>query len=198
MSVAEEVNPAAKTESASKPSIAATRNTPRVPRSGATDRAQGGPVEAVAAQLFGAVGVRYAADLASAFAHAFPQAASADRVWDEAPFGSGGSADLDITIDETGHIVDTEIAGAPSVALRRGVERTLALLLPRAFTSAGAHTRVRVTARVTRDDVHDGLHGDVFALSGGSFAGRIGTAFFALPSGKGPGRRVDVELVLMP
>jgi len=44
--------------------------------------------------------------------------------------------------------------------------------------------------------------GDVFALSGGSFAGEVGMAFFALPAGPGPGtapgRRVDVELRLVP
>jgi hypothetical protein len=152
----------------------------------------------VSAPLFGAVGVRYATDLASAFAHAFPQAASADPVWLEAPFGSAGSVELDLTLDEAGQIVESTIEGAPSAALRRGVERTLALLVPRAFTSPGAQTRLRATARVTRDDVHDGLHGDVFALSGGSFVGRTGTAFFALPPGTGPGRRVDVDLVLMP
>jgi hypothetical protein len=58
-------------------------------------------------------------------------------------------------------------------------------------------TRIRVSARVTRDDVHDGLHGDVFALSGGSFVGDLGSAFFALPPSAGPGRRVDVELRLL-
>ena len=42
-----------------------------------------------------------------------------------------------------------------------------------------------------------GLHGDVFALSGGSFSGEVGTAFFALPAAGG-GRRVDVELRLVP
>ena len=46
-------------------------------------------------------------------------------------------------------------------------------------------------------DVHDGLHGDVFALSGGSFSGDVGTAFFARP-GPGGGRRVDVEVRLLP
>ena len=44
--------------------------------------------------------------------------------------------------------------------------------------------------------MHDGLHGDVFALSGGSFAGAVGTAFFALPGS--PGRRIDLELRLIP
>jgi hypothetical protein len=48
-----------------------------------------------------------------------------------------------------------------------------------------------------KDDVHDGLHGDVFALSGGSFSGEVGTAFFALPAAGG-GRRIDVELRLVP
>jgi hypothetical protein len=50
---------------------------------------------------------------------------------------------------------------------------------------------------VQRDVVHDGLHGDVFALSGGSFSGDVGTAFFALPGTAGAGRRVDVELRLV-
>ncbi|MGA2449325.1 MAG: hypothetical protein ABTD50_11645 [Polyangiaceae bacterium] len=153
---------------------------------------------APAAPLFGAVGVRYAVDLATAFAHAFPQAASADPGWLEVPFGNAGSAELELTLDEDGHIVEADLAGAPSVPLRRGVERTLALLGPRAFTASGAQTKLRASAKVTRDAVHDGLHGDVFALSGGSFAGRTATAFFALPPGAGPGRRVDVEFVLLP
>ncbi len=113
-------------------------------------------------------------------------------------FGTAGAVDIEVLIDENGHVVDSRIEGAPSAALRRGVERTLALLEPRAFTSSGPLTKLRATARVARDDVHDGLHGDVFALSGGSFAGRTGTAFFALPPGSGPGRRVDVEFVLAP
>jgi hypothetical protein len=57
---------------------------------------------------------------------------------------------------------------------------------------------MRVTARLSRDDVHDGLHGDVFALSGGSFAGDVGNAFFALPPKDGPGRRLDLEVRLLP
>ena len=165
---------------------------------GGRGHAQLGSGEALGAPLFGAVGVRYAADLATAFAHAFPQAASADALWLEAPFGSAGTLDLELTLDEGGHIVESDFAGTPTVALRRGVERTLALLVPRVFTAGGVQTRLRVRAQVTRDDVHDGLHGDVFALSGGSFVGRTGTAFFALPPGTGPGRRVDVEFALMP
>ena len=49
-----------------------------------------------------------------------------------------------------------------------------------------------------RDDVHDGLHGDVFALSAGSFSGEVGTAFVALPASVGAGRRVDIEVRLIP
>ena len=146
--------------------------------------------------LFGAVGVRYATDLATTFTRGFPQAASADPVWGSVPIGSAGTADVTLTLDESGHLVGSTVAGAPSSALRRGIERTLALLGPRAFTARGAATRLRVTAHVGRDDVHDGLHGDVFALSGGSFTGDVGTAFFALPGA--PGRRIDVELRLLP
>ena len=169
------------------------RASSRIAGSGEHTRA----VSADGSDLFGAVGVRYAADLATAFAHAFPQAASADPVWLDVPFGFAGSVDVDVMLDETGHVVDSFVHGAPSDALRRGVERTLALLSPRVFTSAAAKTTLRLTARVAQDIVHDGLHGDVFALSGGSFAGRTGTAFFALPPAKGPGRRIDVSLNLM-
>jgi hypothetical protein len=148
--------------------------------------------------LFGAVGVRYATDLATTFTRAFPQAASADGVWNTTALGSAGTADLTLVLDDSGHLVSHVIGGAPSPALRRGIERTLLLMGPRAFTARGADTRLRITARVTSDVVHDGLHGDVFALSGGSFSGDVGTAFFALPGAGGPGRRIDVELRLLP
>jgi hypothetical protein len=148
--------------------------------------------------LFGAVGLRYATDLATTFTRAFPQAASADAIWNSAGFGSAGTADLTLVLDDTGHLASHAIGGTPSPALRRGIERTLLLLGPRAFTARGATTRLRVTARVTSDVVHDGLHGDVFALSGGSFSGDLGTAFFALPGAGGAGRRIDVELRLLP
>lgn len=137
-------------------------------------------------------------DLATTFTRAFPQAASADPVWSSVAFGSAGRAELSMLIDDEGHLTSTEIAGAPSAALRRSIEHTLVLLEPRAFTARGALTRLRITAHVSRDDVHDGLHGDVFALSAGSFTGEVGSAFFALPGGGGPGRRVDVEVRLLP
>jgi hypothetical protein len=147
--------------------------------------------------VFGAVGVRFATDLATTFTRAFPQAASADSLWASASFGDAGSADVTLVLDEEGHLTSHTIGGSPSSALRRGIERTLALLRPRAFTARGAVTKLRVTARVARNDVHDGLHGDVFALSGGSFSGNVGTAFFALPA-PDAGRRIDVELRLLP
>ncbi|HTB76853.1 MAG TPA: hypothetical protein VK762_26590 [Polyangiaceae bacterium] len=149
--------------------------------------------------LFGAVGVRFASDLATTFTRAFPQAASADPLWSAAPFGAASSAELTLVLDDEGHLARTTVSGSPSPALRRGIDRTLALLgTGRAFTAHGAVTRIRLSSRVSRDDVHDGLHGDVFALSGGSFSGDVGNAFFALPPAAGPGRRIDVELRLLP
>jgi hypothetical protein len=147
---------------------------------------------------FGAAGVRYATDLPTTFTRSFPQAASADPAWASAPYGSAGSATVSLVIDENGRLTSSAILGSPSSALRRGIERTIALIEPRAFTASAAITRLRVNARVARDDVHDGLHGEVFAVSGGSFAKDVGSAFFALPSAAGSGRRVDVEVRLLP
>lgn len=159
--------------------------------------ANASPGGAPAPALYGAVGVRFATDLATTFTRAFPQAASADPIWSTSSIGSAGTADVTLLLDEEGHIAGSRIEGAPSPALRRGIDRTLALLSPRTFTAMRPATRLRVTARVARDEVHDGLHGDVFALSGGSFSGDTGTAFFALPA-SGGGRRIDVELRLLP
>jgi hypothetical protein len=144
------------------------------------------------------VGVRYATDLATTFTRGFPQAASADTIWSSAPFGPAGTAEVTLVIDDSGRLTSSSIGGAPSAALRQGIQRTLVMLGPRTFTSRGAVTKLRVTARVSPNDVHDGLHGDVFALglSGGSFSGNAGTAFFALPGASA--RRVDVELRLVP
>jgi hypothetical protein len=151
------------------------------------------------AALFGAVGARFAMDLATGLTRAFPQAASADPIWLRAPIGSAGSAEVVLGLDEDGRLSTVSVLGAPSPALRRGLQRALALLQPRPFTAHAPVTKLRVTARVSRDELHDGLHGDVFALSGGSFAGDVGTAFFALPPRDGEsGRRVDIELRLLP
>jgi hypothetical protein len=166
----------------------------------ATPGAPGAAAPPSTPTLFGAVGVRYATDLANTFTRGFPQAASADPIWHDAPFGPAGTAVVTITIDEAGHVTSSQIGGSPSPALRRGIERTLSLLAPRTFTARGAVTRLRVTARVSANTVHDGLHGDVFALglSGAAFAGDGGTAFFALPGSAATARRVDLELRLTP
>ena len=74
-----------------------------------------------------------------------------------------------------------------------GIQRTLALIRGRAFTARGATTRLRVTGRVSPDEVHDGFHGDVFAI-GRSFTAREGSAFFALAIG----RRVDIRISELP
>jgi hypothetical protein len=148
--------------------------------------------------LFGAVGVRFATDLATTFTRAFPQAGSADPTWSTVSFGSAGHAELTLVLDDEGHLAKSDLAGSPSPALRRSIERTLVLLGPRTFTARGAVTRLSVAAHVSRDDIHDSFHGDVFALSAGSFSGEVGTAFFALPPAAGPGRRVDVEVRLLP
>jgi len=158
----------------------------------------GADASAGAATLFGAAGVRFAADLATTFTRAFPQAASADPLWLAASLGDAGTADVTLALDDEGRLENSAIGGAPSAALRRGIERTLSLLASRAFTARAAVTKLRVSAHVARDDRHDGLHGDVFALSGGSFSGEVGSAFFALPSGAGAGRRIDVDVRLMP
>jgi hypothetical protein len=147
---------------------------------------------------FGAVGVRFATDLATTFTRAFPQAGSAEPIWYSAPFGSAGRAEVSFVLNDEGGLVSTEVTGSPSPALRRSIDRTLLLLAPRTFTARGAVTRLNIAAHVSRDAVHDGMHGDVFALSAGSFSGDVGTAFFALPPASGPGRRVDVEVRLMP
>ena len=177
---------------------APTPPTPPTPGAGAKAIAAPGSSAASAASapsLFGAVGVRYAVDLATTFTRAFPQAGSADPIWNTVPLGSAGTADVTLVLDDSGHLVSHTIDGSPSPALRRGIDRALILLQSRAFTAKGAVTKLRITARVSSNDVHDGLHGDVFALSGGSFAGAVGTAFFALPGT--PGRRIDLELRMM-
>lgn len=178
-----------------RPTVPAARSTRAT--DGAPSGTDGSSESASPTTLFGAVGVRFAADLPTTFTRMFPQAASADPAWNEAAFGSAGTAEVTLVIDDAGHLVSTTVAGAPSRALRQGIDRTLAGLRSRTFTARAATTKLRVSARVQRDDVHDGLHGDVFALSGGSFAGDVGTAFFALP-GAGAGRRVDVELRVVP
>jgi hypothetical protein len=134
------------------------------------------------------VGERGSVDLATAFTRGFPQASSADPVWQTVPFGSAGSVDVTLAIDGTGNLVDVRVSGG-SPALVRGIHRTVALLRARSFTAAKASTRLHIVATVSQDQVHDGLHGDVFAI-GGSFSGSEGSGFFALAIG----RRIDVRV----
>jgi outer membrane biosynthesis protein TonB len=151
--------------------------------------AEGDTGSAPTPALYGAVGERSATDLATAFTRGFPQAASADPIWRAAPLGSAGEADIVLTLDDAGHIEDTQVLGSPSPALTSAVRRTLALIKGRPFVAKGKVTKLHLVASVSADAVHDGLHGDVFAI-GGSFAGGEGSAFFALAIG----RRIDVRV----
>lgn len=133
--------------------------------------------------LYGAVGDRSAADVSLAFTRAFPQAASADPLWRTAALGSAGEIDIVLTLDDAGHLEGTQVLGAPTPALSSAVRRTLALIKGRAFIAKGKTTKLHLVATVSADAVHDGLHGDVFAVGASP-----GSAFFALAIG----RRIDV------
>ena len=170
---------------------AATRGAarPRAASAGTASPTGDGAGDGERPASFGAAGDRSAADLASAFTRGFPQAASADPLWLAAPLGSAGSVEVTLTIDASGALVDTRSTGAPGDALAAGVRRTLALIRARSFVAEGKETRLRVTATVAEDQVHDGLHGEVFAI-GGSFDRGAGNGFFALAVG----RRIDVRV----
>jgi hypothetical protein len=138
---------------------------------------------------FGATNERASIDLATAFTRGFPQAASADPAWASSPYGSAGEATVVLEIDDAGALISSRVDGTPSAAFRSGLARTLALIHTRAFTASHRVTRLHVTARVSPDLAHDGLHGDVFAI-GGSFDAWQGSAFFALAIG----RRIDLKV----
>ncbi len=146
-------------------------------------------IQAGSASLYGALGDRSAVDLATAFTRGFPHAASEDAAWRTAPLGNAGEADVFLILDESGHLESSRLDGATSPALTSGIRRTLALVAGRTFTARGKKTRLRVSATISSDSVHDGLHGDVFAI-GGSFAADEGRAFFALAIG----RRIDIRV----
>lgn len=151
----------------------------------------GAPGSAGTSALFGAVGDRSATDLARAFTRDFPQAASGDPVWRSAPLGSAGEATLVLTLDDSGHIADVQVLGAPGGPLGQGIRRTITLIKGRPFVARSKVTKLQLVATVSADTVHDGLHGDVFAI-GGSFAEGEGAAFFAL----NVGRRIDLRVRL--
>lgn len=148
---------------------------------------EGGPGTSSAAALYGAVGDRSAAELTAVFTRAFPQAASADPLWKSAALGSAGSATVVVTLGESGNVEDAQVLGAPSAALASAVRRTLSLIKGRPFVAKGRVTKIEVSATVTPDSVHDGLHGDVFAI--GSSVDGNASAFFALAMG----RRIDAR-----
>lgn len=142
------------------------------------------------AGLFGAVGDRAAADLATAFVRGFPQVASVDPAWAQVPFGPLARAVIELQLSEEGRIESHRVIAAPA-PLDRALARTVGLIKGRKFTSRGAKTKLVLECVVSSDTVHDGLHGEVFAV-GASFVGKTGNAFFALASG----RRVDIDVSL--
>ena len=149
----------------------------------------GAPGSTGSSALFGAVGDRSAADLPRAFTRDFPQAASGDPIWRSAPLGPAGEATVVLTLDDTGHIADVQVIGSPGGPLAQGIRRTMTLIKSRPFVARGKVTKLRIVATISADSVHDGLHGDVFAI-GGSFAEGEGAAFFAL----NVGRRIDLHV----
>lgn len=138
---------------------------------------------------FGATGDRSATDLLTAITHGFAQGASGDPAWRSAPLGSAGDATLTITLGEDGHIESTAISGNPSAALSSGIHRTMALIKGRPFVAKGKVTKLRVSATVSNDAVHDNSGSDVFAI-GRSVAGGEGHGWFALSVG----RRIDLRV----
>ncbi len=152
-------------------------------------RTDGAPGSTGSSALFGAVGDRSATDLSRAFTRDFPQAASGDTIWRTAPLGGAGEATVTLTLDDTGHIADVQVSGSPSGPLAQGIRRTMTLIKGRPFVAEHKVTKLRIVATISADSVHDGLHGDVFAI-GGSFAEGEGSAFFAL----NVGRRIDLRV----
>lgn len=152
-------------------------------------KTEGAPGSSGPTALFGAVGDRSAADLSRAFTRDFPQAASGDPIWRSPPLGTAGDATVVLTLDDAGHIADVQVIGNPSGPLAQGIRRTMTLIKGRPFVARGKITKLSITATISADTVHDGLHGDVFAI-GGSFAEGEGAAFFAL----NVGRRIDVRV----
>lgn len=185
---APEAQPVKAPEKAEGPGKSAPPPPAARPPSGGGGEQGGG--QSVNAGLFGAVGDRAAADLATAFVRGFPQVASVDPAWGHVPFGALASAVIELQLTEEGKIESHRVLSAPA-PLDRALERTVGLLKGRKFTSRGAKTKLVLRCVVSSDTVHDGLHGEVFAV-GASFVGKTGNAFFALASG----RRVDVDVSL--
>lgn len=190
-------NPPPAAEATAEPALVAPRDDgasshrrpPRPPRHAEAPAAAAPGTGGTDTATFGAVGDRSAIDVATAFTRGFPQAASADAAWTGAAFGPAGSVDVTLVIDESGALIDSQVRGTTSPALGAGVRRTLALIRARSFVATRRETHLRITATVSPDQVHDGLHGEVFAI-GGSFDHGEGSGFFALAVG----RRIDVKV----
>ncbi len=165
-------------------------------RPGATGaKSSEGKGEGGEAGVFGAVGERGAVDLATAFTRQFPQASSADPAWATVPLGAAGEADVTLMLDESGKLASVQVSPSAPAALKSGISGTVRLIRGRSFTAPSARTRLHVRATVSPDKVHDGLHGEVFAIGGSFIHGATpssgeGSAFFALNIG----RRIDIRV----
>lgn len=138
--------------------------------------------------MYGAVGDRSAADLATAFTRGFAQASSMHPAWGSAPLGSAGEATLVLELDDGGHLAGHHVEGAPGAALSAGIRSTLVLIGARPFVARGKVTRLHVTATISASEPRDDMHG-VYGI-GGSFVSGEGHAFFSLPAG----RKIDVKV----
>lgn len=180
--------PPGRAQPAERPSREGRHSAGRAP-----SKADDPPSGSGSSALFGATGDRSATDLSRSFTRDFPQAASGDPVWRTAPVGAAGEATVLLTIDETGHVSNVQVLGSPSGPLAQGIRRTMTLIKARPFVARSKVTKLRIVATISTDTVHDGLHGEVFAI-GGSFADGEGSAFFAL----NVGRRIDLTVRAVP
>jgi hypothetical protein len=148
---------------------------------GTTDGAQGGTTTST---LYGAVGDRSASDLATSFLRNFSITESADPAWTSQPLGAAGDATVTFTLDESGHIENVSVSGAPSAALTSGIKRTMALIKGRPFTAKTKVTKLHLSAVVVADST-----GAFGVGPGGSEDKKEGTSWF-----RTGGRRVDLHV----
>lgn len=179
-------SPATDETTSTPSSIATTAARPSNPTT--NNASSSGPEEE---KKYGAVGERGTDDLRNAFERAMFQTASTDTEWASVALGDAGVVDVTLSIDDTGALVRTNLGGGGSPALRRAVERTLALIRARTFTATAPEIHVRIHARVTPDAIHDGSDTAVFALG---MSPDLHTAFFSLAIGK----RIDFEFDVKP
>ncbi|MCU0691737.1 MAG: hypothetical protein MUF54_10080 [Polyangiaceae bacterium] len=180
---------------------------PAVPISGASDSPGGASPtatgaappqddELAAASGSGAVGRRGVRHLATAFTRAVPIANAGDPIWRRLPVGDAGQVQVQIVVDDAGHIQAADLLRASTVPahLRKLVDNTLVMLRAGTFAlayaggvSAGSQI-LRIEVRISRVD------GGVAArdLSAGPFSlghepprdGRPGRAHFTLRTGE--------------